>query len=136
VKQILKKLLIIAVVLTVPAVYFFFDARKGLFPQCPFYFVTGFHCPGCGSQRALSALLHGDILQSLNYNLLMVFSLPLVIYSATVAVVNGFRNEKIVQRFFYSPMFVKVVLAVVIIFFIARNIPVYPFSLLAPHIST
>lgn len=31
---------------------------------CPFKFVTGFDCPGCGFQRALILLIKGDFRQS------------------------------------------------------------------------
>ena len=29
---------------------------------CVFYQLTGLYCPGCGAGRALSSLIHGDIL--------------------------------------------------------------------------
>jgi hypothetical protein len=32
---------------------------------CPFKLITGYECPGCGMQRALLDLLHGDIISSL-----------------------------------------------------------------------
>ena len=33
----------------------------GHYPPCPFLAVTGLWCPGCGSLRALHALLHLDV---------------------------------------------------------------------------
>ncbi|PYV86056.1 MAG: hypothetical protein DMG90_22080 [Acidobacteria bacterium] len=33
-------------------------ASSGIFPPCPFLWLTGFYCPGCGSLRALHQLLH------------------------------------------------------------------------------
>ena len=33
----------------------------GHYPPCPFLAVTGLWCPGCGSARALHALLHLDV---------------------------------------------------------------------------
>ena len=51
--------IVIAVALAVMAVvYFVFDpTTTRLFPKCAFYALTGFKCPGCGSQRAIHALL-------------------------------------------------------------------------------
>ena len=131
----MKRVIIISTaVLAIALLYFFIDARGGdFFPHCPFHSLTGLYCPGCGSQRALSALLHADFLEAANFNILLVLSLPFITYSALVAVVNAFRKNKIKQRVFYSPFFVKTVLAVVVGFFILRNIPSYPFTLLAPH---
>ncbi len=41
---------------------------------CPFYALTGLYCPGCGGQRAVRALLHGEILLSLSYHPLVLFA--------------------------------------------------------------
>lgn len=32
---------------------------------CPFKWITGWDCPGCGMQRSFIALLKGDLVQSL-----------------------------------------------------------------------
>lgn len=121
-------------VLALTLLYFFNDARlPGFFPRCPFNLFTGFYCPGCGSQRAVSSLLHADFLQAIHFNLLLVISLPLVVYSATVSLLNAIGERQYIQHIFYSPGFTKIVLVFVIAFWILRNIPVHPFVLLAPH---
>lgn len=57
-------------------VYAAFDpARMAVFPRCPFFRLTGFRCPGCGSQRALHQLLHGDFATALSYNAFLVLVL-------------------------------------------------------------
>jgi hypothetical protein len=130
----MRVILIIATVFFGALLYFFIDARyTTFFPHCPFHTLTGLYCPGCGSQRAISSLLHGDILQAISFNILLVLSLPLIGYSAVITSINTFTKAEIQQRIFYSPVFVKVVLVVVVIFWITRNITIYPFSLLAPH---
>ena len=43
--------------------------------QCPFRFLTGISCPGCGMTRALLALLRGDFAAAYYYHPL-VFLLP------------------------------------------------------------
>ena len=72
--------IVIAVALAIMAVvYFVFDpTTTRLFPKCAFYALTGFKCPGCGSQRAIHALLHADVLAAIRYNALLVFSLPFI----------------------------------------------------------
>src|SRR5690606_39698923 len=32
-----------------------------IYPTCPFLYLTGWYCPGCGSLRALPALTHLDV---------------------------------------------------------------------------
>ncbi len=50
------------------------------FPQCPFNSLTGYQCPGCGSQRAIHQLFHGHILSAIRLNALL---LPGLVYAAT-----------------------------------------------------
>ena len=50
------------------------------FSACPFKFVTGIPCPGCGMGRATLSLFDGDILQSLYYNILNIpFTLAILV---------------------------------------------------------
>ena len=120
-------------ILTLVWLYFSFDAaRYSFFPQCPFHTVTHLYCPGCGSQRALSALLHGNIKRALSYNVLFVISLPLVIYSAVVYTLNVFGRKPIAQKLVYSPRFIQICLWSVVLFFVLRNLPFPLFSFLRP----
>lgn len=49
-----------------------FDPSTTPFPRCPFKMLTGFDCPGCGSQRAIHALIHGHLLQALRLNAFLI----------------------------------------------------------------
>jgi hypothetical protein len=121
-------------VVAISLLYFFVDARvTNLLPKCPFHSITGLYCPGCGSQRALSSLLHLDIAAATRYNLLMVVSLPLITYSAYAAWMNTFTQVKVHQKLFHSVAFIWMLAVVVVVFAILRNIPYYPFNLLAPR---
>lgn len=77
--------LVIVAVVALAVVYFVFDpSGSHLFPKCAFHSLTGFQCPGCGSQRAIHALLHGDVAGAMAYNALLVVSLPLIALLATM----------------------------------------------------
>ena len=65
-------------VLAVVAVYAAVDPAAALFPRCPIKAVTGFDCPGCGSQRAFHALLHGDVAAAWRFNAALFFAVPLI----------------------------------------------------------
>jgi Protein of unknown function (DUF2752) len=59
-------------------IFFVFDPTKvSLFPPCLFHQWTGLDCPGCGGQRALHELLHGNLIAAIRLNAMFVFSLPL-----------------------------------------------------------
>ena len=89
-------------------------------PKCMFHQTTGLYCPGCGATRALSALLHGDIRSSLHNNLLLF---PLLALIVVLIVKPGISLKR--------PVAIAIV-AVVLLFTILRNIPVVPFTYLAP----
>ena len=44
-----------------------------LAPKCIFYTYTGFKCPGCGLQRMMHSLMHGDINIAFRYNYFIPF---------------------------------------------------------------
>ncbi len=102
---------------------------RHLFPPCLFHALTGLHCPGCGATRAVYALLHLDLARAIHMNALFVlFGLPILIILAL---------EMILGRLLFSSRIHKLMgfgfLMLTILFSIVRNIPHYPFTLLAPY---
>ena len=61
------------------ALFVFNPQEDSLFPQCPLYAVTGLKCAGCGTQRAIHSLLHGDLLQAIRYNCFLTIFVPLFV---------------------------------------------------------
>jgi hypothetical protein len=128
-KALAQFIIVTMAVVILSLLYFFYPAAdSNFYPKCIFYSITGFDCPGCGSQRAASALLHGRIMDALDYNILFVLLIPLVFYSAFVFSWNAFSRKKITQNIFYSPVFVKTILFLALVFWVSRNIPVSPFN--------
>ena len=105
-------------------IYFAFSpACNNFFPKCPFHLLTGFDCPGCGSQRAVHALLHGKIGPAADYNLLLVISLPFLLVHFGYKI-SGWRSGKARQwRVIYHPLFPKICFIAVVLFWIIRNTP-------------
>ncbi len=111
-------------------VYYSFNPQHyNFFPECPFYKITGYNCPGCGSQRAVHSLLHGELLKAVHFNLLLVISVPFLITHFTYKVISIIKNKDIKWPVVYYPATPKVVFILVIAFWILRNLPVYPLSL-------
>jgi hypothetical protein len=111
------------------AVLFCFDpSTVHFYPPCLFRLLTGFYCPGCGSLRATHALLHGRLGEAFRLNPLLLISMPVV---AGMLVIDPRLKPK--YRLSMNPVFPVIVLVVVVAFWIVRNIPLYPFTTLAPH---
>jgi len=98
-------------------------------PPCPSRWLTGLYCPGCGATRALHALLHGDIEKAFSMNVVFVTALPIVlllILQQANVLPGGLQKT---ARFFSDA---RPWAWLLISFAVLRNLPWYPFSLLAP----
>jgi len=111
------------------AVLFLFDpARYGFYPFCAFYRTTGWLCPGCGSLRAIHRLLHGQVLDALHFNALLVFSLPILAGFAFQTFLRRRRSEAVRIR----PVWLWSAGAVLVLFGLLRNLPFAHSAWLAP----
>lgn len=54
-------------------------SQPGHYPLCPTQFFLGVDCPGCGLLRGTHALLHGDVPQALDHNVLLIVLVPLAV---------------------------------------------------------
>jgi len=137
----MKKYILLFVSLLLPALlvlaYFFFFSINGVNYSgavCVFYEHTGLDCPGCGGQRALYHLLHGHILKALSYNALFVLFLPVFLYMYYVFIrLYIFGHKKYENGIVSNPKFVFALLGVIALFFLLRNIPIYPLTCLNSH---
>lgn len=106
-------------------VYGSFDpSTQTFFPRCPFLSLTGYKCPGCGSQRAIHAILHGELGAAWSFNPLLLLSIPYMLAGALLDM-NKEPTPMALQlrRRFYGTPAILVVLIVVVGFWILRNIP-------------
>ena len=117
----LKMLILVGIGVGLTFLYF---VKPGTFPYptCVFHDLTGLYCPGCGSTRALYQLLHGNILTALHDNVMAVFAIPFFIYA-------GLRKKSLSL---IHPYWIWGLFYTMVVFTILRNIPVFPFTYLAP----
>lgn len=102
-------------------VYMAYDpSTSAWFPKCPFLVLTGLKCPGCGSQRAIHSLLHGDMGTAFAYNAILVLSLPLVAFLLYLEVMRKKRPR--LYSAFYQPWTPLILFTVFLGWGIARNI--------------
>ena len=109
----------------------FDPATSGIFPPCPLRALTGWYCPGCGSLRAFHQLLHGNLANALALNPFAVIVSPFLAYG-TVSYAVFMLRGKYLPRVFLPAFWIRALCAAIVAFGIMRNLPLYPFSLLAP----
>ena len=99
---------------------FFYPTARRFFPICPSAPFFHIYCPGCGSTRAVWCLLHGDVVGSLRNNVML---LPILLTAGALLI----RPE--LQKHY---RWINAFVALLILYTILRNVPVYPFTLLRP----
>jgi hypothetical protein len=111
---------------------YFNPVTAGFFPVCPLYAMTGLNCPGCGMTRGFHAFFHGDILGALHFNaLLPIFFLAFVYFVASMFLVLV-RGRGLPFKIF-RPGLIYAFLVLMLVFGVVRNLPYFPFTLLAPQ---
>ena len=118
-----RKVWVFIIIVCLGVIYFFIDPTTSTFaPKCPFRLLTGFDCPACGIQRFAHHLLNGEWGVAIRYNYFLVISLP---YFIAVAITTFFKGKRVeaVRRYVQHPYVVLSVLALMILWWIARNIP-------------
>ena len=107
----------------------FVDPRTArLAPVCPLNATTGLHCPGCGTGRALHALVHGDLARAVRLNVLTVAAIPVFLALALQAAIQPEKRLPI------PPLWLRrLIYAVLFVFLIGRNLPLAPFASWAPR---
>jgi hypothetical protein len=96
--------------------------QSGHYPTCPFLFITGYYCPGCGSLRAVHALTHGDVGAAVGLNVRTVVA---IVLAATIWgrwVLRSWRGQ---PRSRVAPAWtLYLALGVIVVFWIVRNLTV------------
>ena len=114
---------IIFLALIFGAIYFVFDPSEGMFfPSCPFKSLTGFDCPGCGSQRAIHEILHLNFKKAFEYNALLVSLIPYLILAITLSTKQLRNYFSKTRKFFFNPQAILILLGIALAFGIFRNI--------------
>lgn len=98
---------------------------------CPFRAATGLYCPGCGSTRMLHHVFTGRFDLAIGDNPLALLMLPLMLWWVVAGLTAWAGGPRWTQPRFTANQ--TWALAVGIgLFWILRNLPIGPFTLLAP----
>ncbi|WP_255498734.1 DUF2752 domain-containing protein [Dysgonomonas sp. ZJ709] len=115
----------IAIALTAIAIviYFLFSPEESnIFPQCPFHYLTGLDCPGCGSQRAIHNILHFRIKEAFFFNPLLVISIPYLIYGIYMEYFGGKQKYPTARQIFFGKTATIIIFFIVIVYWVGRNV--------------
>jgi hypothetical protein len=96
--------------------------RPGHYPTCPFYAITGYYCPGCGSLRMVHALTHGHVAEAFGRNALAFVTLPLLGY-LWVRWAVAVRRGRPIQAGVLRPWAIIAFAVVGAVFWVVRNLP-------------
>lgn len=102
--------------------YLFSPEDSHFFPQCPFHYLTGFDCPGCGSQRAIHHLLHFRLVDAFFSNPLLIVAIPYALLGIYIEYFEGKEKHPRIKQLFYSRNAIIVTLVVIVLFWIGRNL--------------
>ena len=95
------------------------DLAESFIPICHKYQNHGLSCPGCGNRRSVYAMLRGDILTSIRYNITILFFLLLggAFYIEYIFYLCG-KKIIIVPR---KEWLIYVFLGLFVLYFLLRN---------------
>jgi hypothetical protein len=113
------------------AVAYFDPAKANFFPVCPLFALTGIACPGCGLTRGFHSLFHGDIISAIDFNALIPVWAVIFAYVFVSLILLALRGRGL-PMWPTWPRFLWAFMIVLLFFGVARNIPIYPFTILFP----
>ena len=100
--------------------YRFPPEQYSFYPICPVWALTHWECPGCGATRALAALLHGRVVDALQYNPLFVCLSPFLLAYFALTYFRIMRDHRLVWP--QVPLFaVRYLLFFTAVFTVIRN---------------
>ena len=123
-KKIVFFCVVISLVILLVIIYSKFNPENtSFYPKCPFRMLTGYECPGCGSQRAIHYLLNLKISSAIHANALLVFSIPYVLLLFFAELFKS--KSKLFMRLYkilFNSKAIWMVFVIIIFWWFARNL--------------
>ncbi|MBF8188724.1 DUF2752 domain-containing protein [Nonomuraea sp. K274] len=96
--------------------------QPGHYPTCPFLWLTGLYCPGCGTLRTMHALAHLDPVAALGLNPLALAMIPFLLFWWGRWVVRAWQGRPR-RTTLAHPAWLWAFIAVVMVYWVVRNLP-------------
>lgn len=91
------------------------------YPPCPIQSLLHLQCPGCGTTRALAALLHGHFREALRLNALTICALPAVALYLLGRSAQSLQGRPLTTPEI-SPAMLRASFVVIAVFTLVRNL--------------
>ena len=98
--------------------------ESGSWGFCPFRYLTGLDCPGCGGLRAVNDLTNLDLGAAASSNLLFVVAIPLLVLLWFAWTRRAWRGNGRLIALAHPQRWAVAALMLVVVFTIVRNLPV------------
>lgn len=89
-------------------------------PQCPLRRLTGYLCPGCGSQTALQQLLRGNISAAWHANAFIFIAFPAIVL--TIYADYAQKQHRRMAAVLLHPATIAIWLVVILLWTVVRNL--------------
>ncbi len=113
-------MVVVVALSVVLGLYYLADPESRGMPRCAFRMITGYDCQGCGFQRALHAMLHGDVATAWSFNPFIFFAIPAALFYI-VAEALRYRYPRLHARANH-PLILMAILVAILAFWLARNL--------------
>jgi hypothetical protein len=121
--RIIISVIVILLLMAGVVIFYVFDPEThAFFPKCMFLALTGFECPGCGTQRAIHSLLHLDFRRAFSYNALMPFLVPYILTGVYLAFLGGKERFPELEKVLFGKWAAVIAVGSVVVYGVLRNV--------------
>lgn len=111
--------IILGIAVLAVAYYYFDPVEVRWMPRCLWKVTTGTDCPGCGSQRMVHSLMHGDFVGAWRANAYAICMLPVIGFMLWLELFRE-RYPRLYCRV-HSPWIIWALVASIFLWWIIRN---------------
>ena len=114
--------LLACVLLVVVGLYVFNPSETEWAPKCIMLKLTGWRCPGCGIQRFVHQMMHGNFAEAVRYNYFAVLVLPYMAVLFFRELLPQGNLKGCLGRWFINRYWMYAYLVLYFVWWIIRNI--------------